>query len=90
MGLNESEAALRSELSDLSKAKDMLELDKSYLSRELSSMAMKYENESRLVDAQKAQTSTAEMKVLYTYTWIIYAIYAFFFFYLPFSVLMSL
>lgn len=63
MGLNESEAALRSELSDLTKTKDMLELDKSYLSRELSSMVMKYESESRLVDAQKAQTSTAELKV---------------------------
>lgn len=63
MSLNETERSLRADLNDLTKQKDMLELDKSYLSRELANMNMKYEAESRLVDAQKLQTSGMESKV---------------------------
>lgn len=63
VALNESERALRSEMSDLAKHRDMLDLDKTYLTRELANVNMKYEAESRLVDAQKMHTSTAELKV---------------------------
>ena len=50
-------------LDHLRKSKDMLELDKSYLSRELTAMASKYDEASRLVEAQKSSTMTAELKV---------------------------
>ena len=63
INLTESERAMKTNLNDLMRAKELLELDKSYLSRELNVMSRKYEEASRQTDDLKVDARTAELKV---------------------------